>query len=190
LRSRGILFESFDSKARVAERTCFSSGTSSTWNAKFHTFRHKWQFVKLNHTLALSSENLTTFLKTPWNTDICTQFHAAGYFLESWISAVCQEIQWFWETKGPVENSQNFKLGFTLKSVNFCTMHCNTVLSSILNFQLLSSFQTLWTKSGTYFMSSMHATFHTNSNLLTLIMSCHVTETKEQFNIFYICYST
>lgn len=47
LRSRGILFASFDSKARAAERTCFSSGTSSTWNAKLHTLRHKWQFIKL-----------------------------------------------------------------------------------------------------------------------------------------------
>jgi len=47
LRSRGILFASFDSKARAAERTNFRSGTSSTWNAKSHTFRDKWQSIKL-----------------------------------------------------------------------------------------------------------------------------------------------
>ena len=128
LRLRGILSASFDSKARAAERTCFRSGTSSTWNAKFHTFRHKWQFITLIHNLAYSSENLTIFLHTPWNNDISKQFHAAQYFLESLMFTVCQEIQWSCETRSPVEHSQHFTLGLTLNSVNFCTVCFNNVL--------------------------------------------------------------
>jgi hypothetical protein len=85
LRFRGILFASFDSKARAAERTCFRSGTSSTWNAQFHIFRHNWRFMKTSCNTATLAKNLTIFLYSPWNTDISKHFHAAGHFLESWM---------------------------------------------------------------------------------------------------------